>query len=45
MISIENLHLAIEGKVILKGIGLHLQPVDIYCLFGPNGAGRRPRHA
>ena len=40
MISIENLHLAIEGKEILKGIDLHLQPGDIYGLLGPNGAGK-----
>jgi len=40
MISIENLHLAIEGKEILKGIDLHLQLGDIYGLLGPNGAGK-----
>ena len=40
MISIENLHLTIEGKEILKGIDLHLQPGDIYGLLGPNGAGK-----
>jgi ABC-2 type transport system ATP-binding protein len=40
MISIENLHLTIEGKEILKDIQLHLQPGDIYGLLGPNGAGK-----
>ena len=40
MISIENLHITIEGKEILKGIDLHLQPGDIYGLLGPNGAGK-----
>ena len=40
MISIENLHLTIEGNKILKGIDLHLQPGDIYGLLGPNGAGK-----
>ena len=40
MISIENLHLIIEGKEILKGIELNLQPGDIYGLLGPNGAGK-----
>ena len=40
MISIENLHLTIEGKEILKGIDLHLRPGDIYGLLGPNGAGK-----
>ncbi len=40
MIDIENLHLRIEGKEILKGIELHLRPGDIYGLLGPNGAGK-----
>lgn len=40
MISIENLCLSIEGKEILKGIELHLQPGNIYGLLGPNGAGK-----
>lgn len=40
MIGIENLHLTIKGKEILKGIDLHLQPGDIYGLLGPNGAGK-----
>jgi len=40
MIKIENLHLNIEGKEILKGVGLNLQPGDIYGLLGPNGAGK-----
>jgi len=40
MINIDNLQLHIEGKEILKGIDLHLQPGDIYGLLGPNGAGK-----
>jgi len=40
MIRIENLHLNIEGKEILKGIELHLQSGNIYGLLGPNGAGK-----
>jgi len=40
MICIENLNLTIEGKEILKGIDLHLQPGDVYGLLGPNGAGK-----
>lgn len=40
MINIENLHLNIEAREILKGIQLHLQPGDVYGLLGPNGAGK-----
>lgn len=40
MISIENLHLSIEGEEVLRGIELHLQLGDIYGLLGPNGAGK-----
>jgi ABC-2 type transport system ATP-binding protein len=40
MIRIENLFLSINGQEILQGIGLHLQPGDIYGLLGPNGAGK-----
>ena len=40
MISIENLQLRIKGKGILKGIELHLQPVEINGLPGSNSAGK-----
>ena len=40
MIRIENLHLNIAEKEILKGVDLHLQSGDVYGLLGPNGAGK-----
>jgi ABC-2 type transport system ATP-binding protein len=40
MINIENVYLDIGGKEILRGVGLHVQPGDIYGLLGPNGAGK-----
>ncbi len=40
MIEIDDLRLSINGKEILKGIAMHLQPGDIYGFLGPNGAGK-----
>lgn len=40
MIEIDNLRLSINGKEILKGITMHLQPGDTYGFLGPNGAGK-----
>jgi ABC-2 type transport system ATP-binding protein len=40
MIAVENLQLTIEGKEVLNGVNMHLQPGDIYGLLGPNGAGK-----
>ncbi len=40
MIKITNLHAAIEGKEILKGINLEVNPGEIHAIMGPNGAGK-----
>jgi ABC-type Mn2+/Zn2+ transport system ATPase subunit len=40
MISIKNLRLIIEGREILKGIDMHLEPGKIYELLGPDGADK-----
>ena len=40
MLCVEDLQLRINGREILQGIQLHLQPGDIYGLLGPNGAGK-----
>ena len=40
MLKIENLHAEIDGKPILKGLTLEVQPGEIHAIMGPNGAGK-----
>lgn len=40
MLEIENLHVQIEDKPILKGLNLKISPGEIHVLMGPNGAGK-----
>lgn len=40
MIKIKNLHAAIDGNVILKGIDLEIKAGEIHAIMGPNGAGK-----
>ena len=37
---IENLHVAIEGKEILKGVNLEMNSHEIHAIMGPNGNGK-----
>ena len=40
MLKIENLHVRVAGKEILKGLSLHAKAGEVHAIMGPNGAGK-----
>lgn len=40
MLEIKDLHVAIDGREILKGLDLTVRPGEVHSIMGPNGSGK-----
>ena len=40
LLEIKNLHVAVDGKNILNGLDLVVNPGEVHAIMGPNGSGK-----
>ncbi len=40
MLSVHDLHVAVDGKEILHGLDLEVGPGEVHAIMGPNGSGK-----
>jgi len=40
MLSIKDLHVSVEDKVIIRGLNIIIKPGEVHAIMGPNGSGK-----